>query len=183
MKRDKKYFESKYKEIIRKLNTCKIEINEIDSKEKILNSIIQVYQSAIDDQKKTVKNELDHAINAVEWDKFVIAFFGETNAGKSTTIETFRIKLQEATRQERLKKDSSGVDGEIVGTGESDFTKDYNEYNMNVNGNPIVLIDVPGIEGNESEFKEGIQKALSKAHCVFYICRCNGQINEETTKK
>jgi len=183
MKKDKSYFETKYKEIIKKLDSCRIEIEEISSNEKVLNSIIQVYRSTIDEQKGKVRYELDYALNGVEWDKFVIAFFGETNAGKSTTIETFRIKLQEATREEQLKRKSSGVDGAIVGDGQSDFTKDYNEYNMNVNGNPVVLIDVPGIEGNEAEFKEGIKKALSKAHCVFYVYAGNGQINEETTKK
>jgi len=180
---DKQFFEAKYKKIVSKLDSCKIEISEIDSKEDTLKKVIQTYKNAIEEQKKIVYKELDQAINMVEWDKFVIAFFGETNAGKSTTIETFRIKLNEETRAEKQKNSLSGVDGEIVGDGQSDFTKDYNEYEMSINGNPIVLIDVPGIEGNESVFKEGIQKALSKAHCVFYVYAGNGQINEETTKK
>jgi len=41
-----------------------------------------------------------------EWDKFTIAFFGETNAGKSTIIESLRILFNEQTRQELLQKNA-----------------------------------------------------------------------------
>ena len=37
-----------------------------------------------------------------EWDKFTMAFFGETNAGKSTIIESLRILFKEESRQELL---------------------------------------------------------------------------------
>ncbi|ECA3795200.1 hypothetical protein FPE53_25165 [Salmonella enterica subsp. enterica] len=38
-----------------------------------------------------------------EWDIFTIAFYGETNAGKSTVIETLRILLKEKSKQQRQK--------------------------------------------------------------------------------
>lgn len=52
--------------------------------------------------------ELDQSIQSLQkhanWDTFTIAFYGETNAGKSTTIETLRIVLGEETKkQSRLK--------------------------------------------------------------------------------
>lgn len=37
-----------------------------------------------------------------EWDRFTLAFFGETNAGKSTIIESLRILFQEDSRQKLL---------------------------------------------------------------------------------
>ena len=46
------------------------------------------------------------------------------------------------------------VDGIIVGDGRHDFTKIYKEYEMNISGKPFVLIDVPGIEGNEDDYKD-----------------------------
>ena len=76
----------------------------------------------------------------MHWDKLVISFFGETNAGKSTIIETFRI-LFDSNRP-------LASDGNIVGNGESDYTKEYHEYDLKINGLPFILIDVPGIEGN-----------------------------------
>ena len=41
-----------------------------------------------------------------EWDKFTMAFFGETNAGKSTIIESLRILFREESRQELLQKNA-----------------------------------------------------------------------------
>ncbi len=38
-----------------------------------------------------------------EWDKFTIAFFGETNAGKSTVLESLRILFSEEARQALLE--------------------------------------------------------------------------------
>lgn len=38
-----------------------------------------------------------------EWDKFTIAFFGETNAGKSTVLEALRILFSEEGRQALLQ--------------------------------------------------------------------------------
>lgn len=48
-------------------------------------------------------SELDLLAQHAEWDKFTIAFFGETNAGKSTIIESLRILFSEESRQEILK--------------------------------------------------------------------------------
>lgn len=49
-----------------------------------------------------ISNEITDHITALEqnaeWDTFTIAFYGETNAGKSTLIETLRILLNEPTK-------------------------------------------------------------------------------------
>ncbi len=41
-----------------------------------------------------------------EWDKFTIAFFGETNAGKSTILESLRILFKEDSRQLLLQQNA-----------------------------------------------------------------------------
>lgn len=46
---------------------------------------------ALEQQISEAKQELSSALKNTTWDNLVIAFFGETNAGKSTIIETFRI--------------------------------------------------------------------------------------------
>ncbi|PWR21096.1 hypothetical protein DKG74_13900 [Zavarzinia aquatilis] len=55
--------------------------------------------------------ELDLLGQNAEWDKFTIAFFGETNAGKSTILESLRIMFDEELRQQLLRDNK----GTIVG--------------------------------------------------------------------
>ena len=51
---------------------------------------------------QNLQETLQSLENNAEWDVFTIAFYGETNAGKSTLIETLRILLNEKTKlQER----------------------------------------------------------------------------------
>ena len=47
-----------------------------------------------DDLAKRIEALQRHA----RWDTFTVAFYGETNAGKSTIIETLRILLHEQTK-------------------------------------------------------------------------------------
>ncbi len=76
---------------------------------------------------------------------------------------------------ERLKKACEDLephaDGQIIGTGASDFTRTNCTYNFNMDGIEFDLIDVPGIEGNESIVADSIMEAVQKAHAVFYVTR------------
>ncbi len=49
------------------------------------------------------KKEIDKLEDSSEWDKFCIAFFGETNAGKSTVIESLRIIYDEEQRRQEIE--------------------------------------------------------------------------------
>lgn len=53
--------------------------------------------------------ELDLLEKHAEWDKFTIAFFGETNAGKSTLIESLRILFNEDSRQQLLMQNAQNL--------------------------------------------------------------------------
>ncbi len=198
---------------------------EIDSKSKVLSyydELSSILKNRVNNIKKLnlrnseltkIKDDFCGEINAdiseiskerkilenIVWDRLVIAFFGETNAGKSTIIESLRILLKNYNLQE---SQTSGIfhkifspiahifrllipskDGAIVGDGRHDFTKDYHEYNLTYNNKPFTLIDVPGIEGNESEYTDGIKEALSKAHYVFYVHGQNKNIDTGTASK
>lgn len=80
-----------------------------------------------------------------------------------------------------LKKEREQIfDGKIIGTGIPDFTQSCVEYYFNQDEKPFTLIDVPGIEGNENEYETIIMDAVSKAHCVFYVCSA-GKLPESAT--
>ena len=65
---------------------------------------VQEKQEEIKKSLESIVYKLNSNINELkdnsEWDRFTIAFYGETNAGKSTLIETLRILLNE---KEKLK--------------------------------------------------------------------------------
>ena len=60
------------------------------------------------------KNEITRLENSSEWDKFCIAFFGETNAGKSTIIEALRIVFDEESRREEIKEQEKTLQKEVT---------------------------------------------------------------------
>lgn len=147
------------------------DLNGINSQ---FNTVKEKIAFAFDSKIKEAKKELDVALKDTVWDNLVIAFFGETNAGKSTIIETFRILFDDKRKKE---------DGLIVGDGRHDFTKTYEEYHLSIAGHPFTLIDVPGIEGDEAEFKDVIKTALHKAHCIFYVQGHNKKPDRATAEK
>ena len=53
--------------------------------------------------------ELERLEKHAEWDKFTIAFFGETNAGKSTIIESLRILFNENSRRELREQNAQDL--------------------------------------------------------------------------
>ena len=50
------------------------------------------------------KLEIDKLEASSEWDRYCVAFFGETNAGKSTIIDSLRIIYDEEQRRAELAK-------------------------------------------------------------------------------
>ncbi len=133
--------------------------------------------------------ELESLKNNEEWEKFTIAFYGETGAGKSTLIECLRLFFKEPSKinqQERFKRLYADVknhessehaeleelqDGAIIGDGRSDFTEKTESYTLKHNNQSFVLLDVPGIEGDEKKVKQQISDATQKAHAIFYVTK------------
>lgn len=163
-----------YKNLQDILQDTQWEVSDLNGVNSQFNTVKDKIAFAFDSRIKEAKNELDVALKDTVWDNLVIAFFGETNAGKSTIIETFRILFDDKRKKE---------DGLIVGDGRHDFTKTYEEYHLSIAGHPFTLIDVPGIEGNELEFKDVIKTALHKAHCVFYVQGHNKKPDRATAEK
>jgi energy-coupling factor transporter ATP-binding protein EcfA2 len=71
-------------------------------------------------QQKEIERKIDELKSNSEWDYFTIAFFGETNAGKSTLIEVLRLLFAEKTKKEiqakfKALKDEFSLDEEAYG--------------------------------------------------------------------
>ena len=148
----KKYerFEARYQELSSYLCSIAAKIDAIKTDNTKQVGIKKNLLAFLETYIKDSMNKLGEIKTGARWDKLVIAFFGMTNAGKSTIIETFRILFDES--RHGSNQTEGGNDGMIVGYGDSDFTKVYEEYNLKINGKEFVLIDVPGIEGREEDF-------------------------------
>lgn len=62
-------------------------------------------------------------------------------------------------------------DGEIIGTGRSDFTLHATAYPFQIGTEKFQLLDIPGIEGDEKKVQTEIDASVKKAHAVFYVTR------------
>ncbi|GAA8835291.1 hypothetical protein VN1336_08810 [Helicobacter pylori] len=153
---------------------------------------LEVFQKL---ESKSLK-ELESLKNNEEWEKFTIAFYGETGAGKSTLIECLRLFFKEPSKmdqQERFKRLYSNYqnnyqnderkkqnilnelhslqDGATIGDGRSDFTLKTRSYSFQYNHQNFILLDVPGIEGDEQKVIDQISNATQKAHAIFYVTK------------
>jgi hypothetical protein len=97
-------FNRLYKDISESLESAQGDLSSLnvdnqEGKEKL---------SGIVAQLTSIKNHFDQELELLqenaEWEHFVIAFFGETNAGKSTIIESLRILFNEESRQNLINE-------------------------------------------------------------------------------
>ena len=150
-----------YNLFIKTLNDAKSDLQHISGND---DDVKKIKYAVIKTVEKEIDSTLDFASKTLHnqnWDHLTIGFFGITNAGKSTIVETFRILFD----NNRVKNN----DGMIVGDGRHDFTTRYDEYKFFIDGTEFTLIDVPGIEGDENSVKDNIFKGLTKAHIIFYV--------------
>ncbi len=144
--------------------------------------------------------ELESLKNNEEWEKFAIAFYGETGAGKSTLIECLRLFFKEPSKinqQERFKRlyadvknhESSGhaeleklQDGAIIGDGRSDFTLETKSYTLKHNDQSFVLLDVPRIEGDEKKLNSKFL-TLQKKPMLFFMLQKHPFLRKKEKRK
>lgn len=102
-------FNRLYKDISESLESTQGDLSSLtldnqEGKEK-LNGIVAQLTSI----KSHFDSELGLLQENAEWENFVIAFFGETNAGKSTIIESLRILFNEESRQNLINSNISDL--------------------------------------------------------------------------
>jgi len=76
----------------------------VEEKTARINDIIAQAKKIIRPQKDILETQIVALEKHANWDRFVVAFYGETNAGKSTIIETLRIFLKEPSKVEAHRK-------------------------------------------------------------------------------
>ena len=170
----KQEIENEYNKLLSDLECAKKSLEEIHSDNKQVAQYIAIFNGIISKAIDESKQRIVEVQTNMVWDRLVIAFFGSTNAGKSTIIETLRLRHEEG------KKDA---DGTIVGDGSPDFTETFDEYHLTIKGKSITAIDMPGILGYEEKYGNQIRSALAKAHMIFYVHREETKPDTKTVDK
>ncbi len=91
--------------------------------------------------------------------------------------------LQSLINAEKSRHAANRVDGLIIGTGEADFTKGNTRYTLHIDDKKFQLLDVPGIEGNESRYVHHVKDAIAEAHMVVYVNGTNKKPETATAEK
>lgn len=119
------------------------------------------------------KHQLSEAKN--DFDLLLAKQANEKAAGENalSALQSRRDQLEEKDTffKKEAEELSKYADGQIIGDGRSDFTRHNTEFEFNVDNRSFILIDVPGIEGDENIVQTPIKEAVSKAHAVFYVTR------------
>ena len=135
--RDKEKIVKHYSGIKNSLDTAleiirKSDIDDEDTK-KMMNDL----STKLNSLNASFKADIDKLENQSEWDKLCIAFFGETNAGKSTLIEALRILYNEQTRMSEIEKSTKEYENAVASNNENyrmvdeklkDYTKVIDNY-------------------------------------------------------
>lgn len=174
----------------------------IEEVQEILNKLDQKYAESIMRAEVEVRHlsELLEKIrkNQKWWQRFISLFIpikekeelvtarqllSEIKAEKQKESKDFKSCLKTLLQEKkdaeaentRLIKETESLkefaDGQIIGDGRSDFTRDNTSFDFNYNNHEFALVDVPGIEGDESVVRTAIEEAVKKAHAIFYVTR------------
>lgn len=73
------------------------------------NAHLEHIRSRLAVMRNAFDGEIGYLSDHAEWEKFTIAFFGETNAGKSTIVEALRVIFNEQQRQEKISARQAAV--------------------------------------------------------------------------
>ncbi len=153
------------------------EITLIDlEKEIVLNSIeSNLLRQKYDEQSLLIKEKQKPLYSQLTSLDDKLAQENAQIKNKITSLEKENLAL--TLQQQQLKTLSEQqyalliqyADGEIIGDGQADFTRETKRYHLKLKDNEFSLLDVPGIEGKEGLVLEQIENAVQQAHAVFYI--------------
>lgn len=103
MSNEKLAFQGLYSEAKNNVQQALTDISSIQLADEQGMEHLKNIKARLQDISEKFGEDIKFLENNSEWDKFTIAFFGETGAGKSTILEALRIVFNEKERQEQIK--------------------------------------------------------------------------------
>lgn len=102
-------FSKLYARVASDIATALEDVSRLDVSNDKGNAHLASVKEKLGQMKSRFDSEITYLEKHAEWDNFTIAFFGETNAGKSTIIESLRILFEEKKRQTLIKRNLATV--------------------------------------------------------------------------
>lgn len=102
-------FSKLYARVASDIATALDDVSRLDVSNDKGNAHLANVKDKLGEMKARFDGEISYLEKHAEWDNFTIAFFGETNAGKSTIIESLRILFEEKKRQALIKRNQAAV--------------------------------------------------------------------------
>jgi DNA repair ATPase RecN len=102
-------FSKLYARVASDIATALDDVSRLDVSNDKGNAHLANVKGKLGEMKSRFDSEISYLEKHAEWDNFTIAFFGETNAGKSTIIESLRILFKEKKRQALIERNQATV--------------------------------------------------------------------------
>ncbi|XKU40217.1 hypothetical protein BG51_21585 [Pseudomonas [fluorescens] ATCC 17400] len=102
-------FSKLYARVASDIATALEDVSRLDVSNDKGNAHLASVKEKLGEMKSRFDGEISYLEKHAEWDNFTIAFFGETNAGKSTIIESLRILFEEKKRQALIQRNQATV--------------------------------------------------------------------------
>ncbi|TQR31301.1 hypothetical protein DMB92_06315 [Campylobacter sp. MIT 99-7217] len=136
--------ENIYNEIKQSIQKTKdILLQSKDNKNSEVNqNALQIFEKFEEENTK----ELEELAKNQEWDSFTIAFYGETNAGKSTLIEALRIYFKEESKQKQ----------------EFEFDQIYPNYERNLKFSEELSLELDALNSRVKDLEPKIKELESR---------------------
>ncbi|MQG92840.1 hypothetical protein [Pseudomonas sp. MN1F] len=100
-------FSKLYARVASDIATALDDVSRLDVSNDKGNAHLASVKEKLGEMKSRFDGEITYLEKHAEWDNFTIAFFGETNAGKSTIIESLRILFEEKKRQALIARNQA----------------------------------------------------------------------------
>ncbi|MEX5589991.1 hypothetical protein [Pseudomonas urmiensis] len=100
-------FSKLYARVANDIATALDDVSRLDVSNDKGNAHLASVKEKLGEMKSRFDGEITYLEKHAEWENFTIAFFGETNAGKSTIIESLRILFEEKKRQALIERNQA----------------------------------------------------------------------------
>ncbi|MDD1001439.1 MULTISPECIES: hypothetical protein [Pseudomonas] len=100
-------FSRLYARVASDIATALEDVSRLDVSNDKGNAHLASVKEKLGEMKSRFDGEISYLEKHAEWDNFTIAFFGETNAGKSTIIESLRVLFEEKKRQALIQRNQA----------------------------------------------------------------------------